>query len=61
MLFQTRYINVDGTPKLHVVKECPRHYFLTYIVYKDFPLLYRFNKLILRYTEAGLRVLKLIY
>lgn len=56
---QTRYLNDDGTPKLHVVKECPRHYFLTYIVYKDFPLLYRFNKLILRYTEAGSTFLKL--
>lgn len=36
-----------------VVTECPRHYFLTYIVYKDWPLLHRFNKVLLRFAEGG--------
>lgn len=39
---------------MHVIRECPRHYFLTFIVYKDWPLLSRFNKLMLRIAEGGL-------
>lgn len=53
--FQTRFHDDDGRPHLHVVAECPRHYFLTYIVNENFPLLYRFNKLLIRYAEAGMQ------
>lgn len=38
---------------LHVIKECPRHYFLAYIVYRDWPLLPRFNQLLQRFSEGG--------
>lgn len=38
---------------LHVMKDCPRHYFLSYITYKDWPLLNRFNKIMLRLSEGG--------
>lgn len=51
------YKNADGTPMLHVMKECPRHYFLSYMVYRDWPLLYRFNKLMLRLSEGGFALL----
>lgn len=40
-------------PKLHVIKECPRHHFLTYIVHRDWPMLYRFNRVLLRMAEGG--------
>lgn len=54
--FQTKYLNKDGSPKLHVIKDCPRHYFLTYIVYRDWPMLYRFNKILHHLAEAGLLI-----
>lgn len=38
---------------LHVVKECPQTYFLTYIVRKGWPLLPRFNTIIRRLSEGG--------
>lgn len=38
---------------LHVIKDCPRHYFLAYIVYRDWPLLPRFNQLLQRFSEGG--------
>lgn len=43
----------DGSPKLHLVKECPREYHLAYIVKKGWPLLPRFSKIINRFFEAG--------
>lgn len=48
------FLNSDGSPKLHIVKECPRHYFITYIVRRNWPLLPRFNKVLYRLAEGGL-------
>lgn len=61
VMIQTRYYRPDGSPKVHVVSECPRHYFLTYIVSKDWPLQPRFNKLLMRFAEGGLLFTFLIY
>lgn len=52
--FQTKFLYPDGSPKLHVIKECPRHYFLTYIVRRGWPFLPRFNMVMTRLAEAGL-------
>lgn len=52
-LLQTKYLNVDGSPKLHVIQECPRHYYLTYITRKDWPFLPKFNKILFRLAEGG--------
>lgn len=46
-------MDADGKPKLHVIKECPRHHFLTYIVYRDWPFLSRFNRVLSRFAEGG--------
>lgn len=56
--FQTKFLHRDGSPKLHVIKECPRHYFLTYIIRKGWPLLPRFNQVIDRLAEAGKHCLR---
>lgn len=53
LLLQTKYLNVDGSPKLHVIQECPRHYYLTYITRKDWPFLPKFNKILYRLAEGG--------
>ncbi|XP_031622960.1 uncharacterized protein LOC116340548 [Contarinia nasturtii] len=53
LIMKTKYLNPDGTSKLHVVKECPRHYYLTYVVTKDWPLLYRFSRVLQRFAEGG--------
>lgn len=47
-------MNDDGSAKLHMIKDCPQNYFLTYIVYKDWPLLSRLNKVLQRFAEGGL-------
>lgn len=53
LLLQTKYLKADGSPMLHVVKECPRHYYLTYITRKDWPFLPKFNKILIRLAEGG--------
>lgn len=52
-MLQTKYLNADGSPQLHVVAECPRHYYLTYISRRDWPFLPRFNKILFRLSESG--------
>lgn len=48
------YHRNDGSTRLHVVKECPRDYFLVYIVREGWPLFPRFNNILRRFSEAGL-------
>ncbi|KAJ9583702.1 hypothetical protein L9F63_021955 [Diploptera punctata] len=45
--------NSDGSPLLHIVEECPRLYFLAYIVRKGSPYLPAINKIVLRLIESG--------
>lgn len=51
--FQTKYKNADGSSKLHIVEECPSHYYLTYLTRKDWPFLPEFNKILIRLAEGG--------
>ncbi|XP_044270049.1 uncharacterized protein LOC123014832 [Tribolium madens] len=48
------YLDQDGTPLLHMTKECLATYFISYIVPKGSSLLNTFNKVILRLVESGL-------
>lgn len=54
IIIKTKYLDDDGSPLLNVINECPRHYFLTYIVRKGWPFLPKFNQMIEFFTEAGL-------
>lgn len=51
--YKDKYTLPDGTVLLNTVKECPRAYYLSYIVRKGFPLLPRFDEILLRFFEAG--------
>ncbi|PSN55153.1 Ionotropic receptor [Blattella germanica] len=48
------YLNNDGSPQLHIVKECLRFYALAYVVEKGSPLLKRMNQILWRLIESGL-------
>ncbi|EFA00231.1 hypothetical protein TcasGA2_TC003059 [Tribolium castaneum] len=50
------YLDEDGTPLLHILKECFTTYFISYIVPKGSALLHIFNKVILRLVEGGLTI-----
>lgn len=54
IIIKSKYLDDYGSPLLNVIKECPRHYFLTYIVRKGWPFLPKFNQMMERYAEAGL-------
>lgn len=54
IIIKTKYLDDYGSPLLHVIRECPRHYFLTYIVRKGWPFLPKFNQMIARFAESGL-------
>lgn len=54
IIIKTKYLDDDGSPLLNVIKECPRHFFLTYITRKGWPFLPKFNQMIARFAEAGL-------
>ncbi|PNF15817.1 hypothetical protein B7P43_G09893 [Cryptotermes secundus] len=51
---QTKYQASDGSPLLHVVRECPRHYLLGYLMPRGSPYLSRVNDGIARLVEAGI-------
>jgi hypothetical protein len=46
--------NSDGTFQLHIVEECPRTYFLAYIIPKGSPFLLRINTIITQFVESGI-------
>jgi hypothetical protein len=49
-----KYQTSDGSPLLHVVRECPRHYLLGYLVPRGSPYLSYINDGIARLVEAGI-------
>lgn len=51
---QNRFVNSDKNPILHVVRECPRLYYLSYIVRKGSPLLQSIDNIVRYAFEAGL-------
>jgi hypothetical protein len=50
----TKYQASDGSPLLHVVRECPRHYLLGYLMPRGSPYLPYINDGIARLVEAGI-------
>jgi hypothetical protein len=49
-----KYRSSEGSLLLHAVKECPRHYFLGYLMPRGSPYLPYINKGIARLVEAGI-------
>lgn len=54
MRIKTDYTSHDGFEMLHILRECPRSYHMSYIVSKGSPYLRVFNHVIVRFKEAGL-------
>ena len=52
-ILQTKYSKPDGSPLLHIVEECPRHYYLTYIMKRGSPFISQLNMVLMQYYEAG--------
>lgn len=50
---QTQYEFSDGSTLLHVIKECPRSYYMSFIVKKGWPLLPSFSHRIRKLFEGG--------
>ncbi|XP_055842747.1 uncharacterized protein LOC129909699 [Episyrphus balteatus] len=40
--------------RIHIVRECPKHYMIAYIMPKDSPFAEKINELLLRFLNAGL-------
>jgi hypothetical protein len=53
-LLLNKYRTNDGSLLLHLVRECPRHYLLSYLVPRGSPYLPYFNQGIARLVEAGI-------
>ena len=51
--FQTGFTRNDGSRMVHVVDECPGHFYLSYIVRKGWPLLSRFSQVLIKFGESG--------
>lgn len=49
-----RFLDEDGLPRLHVVKECVASYFLAFVVPKGSPFVEEFSFALRKLTEAGL-------
>lgn len=50
------YTYPDETPMIHIVKQCPRRYYLAQVVRKDWPFLKKFNRFYQYIEEAGLNM-----
>ncbi|GAB0087902.1 uncharacterized protein DMENIID0001_022640 [Sergentomyia squamirostris] len=53
IIIEMMYTNPDGSPKIHVVKQCPRTQHMAYIVRKGWSFAPLFNKVLGRLKEAG--------
>ncbi|XP_046813908.1 uncharacterized protein LOC124422051 isoform X3 [Vespa crabro] len=56
-LLKNNIVNDDLSPKLHLVKECPRNYYLAYPIPRNSYLLEKLNLLIGRLNQGGLLTL----
>uniref|UniRef100_A0A336MYF5 CSON003021 protein n=1 Tax=Culicoides sonorensis TaxID=179676 RepID=A0A336MYF5_CULSO len=50
----TKFMRDDGYPLLHVMQNCPRSYYIGYMVRKGWPFAGDFSRLITKFKEAGL-------
>lgn len=55
LLIQTHFSDKHGNPLLHIVRDCPNSYFLSYIVPVGSPYLKIINHFLVRINEAGLK------
>lgn len=53
VIINSEFMSPDGSPLVHIVDECPRDYYVSYITRKDWPLLPSFNRKLMLFTEAG--------
>lgn len=53
VIIKTKYELPNGKVLLHVIEECPRVYYLAYIVRKGWPFAPYFNDILSRFFEAG--------
>ncbi|KAH1004001.1 hypothetical protein HUJ04_003824 [Dendroctonus ponderosae] len=55
LLIQTHFSDKDSNPLLHIVRDCPNSYFLSYIVPVGSPYLKIINHFLVLINEAGLK------
>lgn len=53
-VISTKYMRKDGYPLVNVMNECPRAYYIGYMVRKGWPFSGDFSRIITRFKEAGL-------
>lgn len=53
-IIRTKFMRNDGYPLLHVMKECPRSYYIGYMVRKGWPFAKDISRMIVNFREAGL-------
>lgn len=51
--FQTQFEMPDGSVLLHVIRDCPRSYYMSFIVKKGWPLLPAFSNRVCNLFEGG--------
>lgn len=54
ILIKSEYSTTEGEPMLHVMKECPRVYYLAYITRANWPFAPDIKRIISYFTESGL-------
>lgn len=54
VMIEMNFTLSNGEPRLHVVQECPRFFYLNYIVYKGYPFLRQINRYLMAINSAGL-------
>lgn len=53
-IIRTKFMDDDGYPLLNVMNDCPRVYYIGYIVRRGWPFAGDFSRIITRFKEAGL-------
>lgn len=53
-IIKTKFMRSDGYPLLHVMTECPRSFYIGYMVRKGWPFAADFSRMIISFKEAGL-------
>lgn len=53
-IIRTKYMRKDGHPLLNVMNQCPRAFYIGYIVRKGWPFAGDFSRIITKFKEAGL-------
>lgn len=54
VMIEMNFTRPNGEPRIHIVQECPRFFYLNYIVYKGYPFLRQINRYLMAINSAGL-------